>query len=301
MVLPAQVPNLLLNGTTGIAVGMATDIPPHNLREVVQAAIRLLEAPRAGLEDLGDLIQGPDFPTEAEIITPRADIDAMYRTGRGSLKMRAAWQVEDGAVVIHALPYQVSGSKVLEQIAAQMQARKLPMVSDLRDESDHEHPTRFVVVPRSNRIDLEALMSHLFATTDLERNYRVNLNVIGIDGRPGVKPLAKILLEWLEFRRVTVRRRLEHRLEKVLKRLHILEGYLIAFLNIDEVIRIVREEDEPRPALMSAFGLTEIQAEAILDLKLRNLAKLEEMKIRGEQEELAAERDTLEKLSLIHI
>ena len=295
MVLPARVPNLLLNGTTGIAVGMATDIPPHNLREVVKATIRLLEAPRAGLEDLSDIIQGPDFPTDAEIITPRSEISAMYKTGRGSLKMRAAWRVEDGAVVVHALPHQVSGSKVLEQIAAQMQARKLPMVADLRDESDHEHPTRFVVVPRSNRVDLDGLMSHLFATTDLERNYRVNLNVIGIDGRPGVKSLATILLEWLEFRRTTVRRRLEHRLEKVLKRLHILEGYLVAYLNIDEVIRIVREEDEPRPALMARFQLTELQADAILDLKLRNLAKLEEIKIRGEQNELAEERDDLEK------
>ena len=295
MVLPARVPNLLLNGTTGIAVGMATDIPPHNLREVVKATIRLLEAPRAGLEDLSDIIQGPDFPTDAEIITPRSEISAMYKTGRGSLKMRAAWRVEDGAVVVHALPHQVSGSKVLEQIAAQMQARKLPMVADLRDESDHEHPTRFVVVPRSNRVDLDGLMSHLFATTDLERNYRVNLNVIGIDGRPGVKSLATILLEWLEFRRTTVRRRLEHRLEKVLKRLHILEGYLVAYLNIDEVIRIVREEDEPRLALMARFQLTELQADAILDLKLRNLAKLEEMKIRGEQNELAEERDDLEK------
>ncbi|MDG1066271.1 MAG: DNA topoisomerase IV subunit A [Luminiphilus sp.] len=295
MVLPARVPNLLLNGTTGIAVGMATDIPPHNLREVVRATIRLLEAPRAGIEELSDIIQGPDFPTDAEIITPRSEISAMYKTGRGSLKMRAAWRVEDGAVVIHALPHQVSGSKVLEQIAAQMQARKLPMVGDLRDESDHEHPTRFVVVPRSNRVDLDGLMSHLFATTDLERNYRVNLNVIGIDGRPGVKSLATILLEWLEFRRTTVRRRLEHRLEKVLKRLHILEGYLVAYLNIDEVIRIVREEDEPRSALMARFQLTEVQSDAILDLKLRNLAKLEEMKIRGEQNELADERDDLEK------
>ena len=295
MVLPARVPNLLLNGTTGFAVGMATDIPPHNLREVVRATIRLLEAPRAAIEELDDIIQGPDFPTEAEIITPRAEISAMYKTGRGSLKMRAAWRVEDGAIVVHALPHQVSGSKVLEQIAAQMQARKLPMVGDLRDESDHEHPTRFVVVPRSNRVDLDALMSHLFATTDLERNYRVNLNVIGIDGRPGVKSLATILLEWLEFRRATVRRRLEYRLEKVLKRLHILEGYLVAYLNIDEVIRIVREEDAPRPALMARFELTEVQADAILDLKLRNLAKLEEMKIRGEQNELAEERDDLEK------
>lgn len=294
-VLPAQVPNLLLNGTTGIAVGMATDIPPHNLVEVVQATIRLLESPRTGLADLTDLIQGPDFPTEAEIITPREDIAELYQTGRGSLKMRAAWHIEDGAVVIHALPYQVSGSKVLEQIAAQMQGRKLPMVADLRDESDHEHPTRLVVVPRSNRVDMDALMSHLFATTDLERNYRVNLNVIGIDGRPGVKSLAGILTEWLQFRRQTVRRRLEHRLEKVLKRLHILAGYLVAYLNIDEVIRIIREEDEPRAALMAHFGLTEIQAEAILDLKLRNLAKLEEMKIRGEQDELEQERQSIEQ------
>lgn len=294
-VLPAQVPNLLLNGTTGIAVGMATDIPPHNLAEVVNAAIRLLESPRAGLADLTDLVQGPDFPTEAEIITPREDIAEIYRSGRGSLKMRAAWAIEDGAVVIHALPYQVSGSKVLEQIAAQMQARKLPMVADLRDESDHEHPTRLVVVPRSNRVDMDALMSHLFATTDLERSYRVNLNVIGIDGRPGVKSLAGILTEWLQFRRQTVRRRLEHRLEKVLKRLHILAGYLVAYLNIDEVIRIIREEDEPRAALMAHFGLTEIQAEAILDLKLRNLAKLEEMKIRGEQDELEQEQQSIEQ------
>lgn len=294
VVLPAQVPNLLLNGTTGIAVGMATDIPPHNLREVVSAAVHLLESPKATLEELCEHVRGPDFPTEAEIITPAAEIQSIYRTGRGSLKMRAAWRREDGAVVIDALPYQVSGSKVLEQIAAQMQAKKLPMVSDLRDESDHEHPTRLVVVPRSNRIDLDGLMSHLFATTDLERNYRVNLNVIGIDGRPGVKSLDRILREWLDFRRTTVRRRLEYRLEKVLKRLHVLEGYLIAFLNIDEVIHIIRFEDEPKAALMARFNLTDVQAEAILELKLRNLAKLEEMKIRGEQDELAAERDSLQ-------
>ena len=293
-VLPAQVPNLLLNGTTGIAVGMATDIPPHNLREVVSAAIHLLETPRATTDELCDFVQGPDFPTDAEIITPREEIRTLYKTGRGSLKMRAAWHAEDGAIVIPALPYQVSGSKVLEQIAAQMQAKKLPMVSDLRDESDHEHPSRLVIVPRSNRVDLDALMAHLFATTDLERSYRVNLNIIGIDGRPGVKSLDGILREWLEFRRTTVRRRLEYRLEKVLKRLHILEGYLIAYLNIDEVIQIIREEDAPKPALMARFGLTDAQAESILELKLRNLAKLEEIKIRGEQDELAAERDSLE-------
>lgn len=294
-VLPAQVPNLLLNGTTGIAVGMATDIPPHNLTEVVNATIHLLENPRASVADLCAHVRGPDFPTEAEIITPADDIAALYTTGRGSLKMRAAWRAEDGAVVIHALPYQVSGSKVLEQIAAQMQAKKLPMVSDLRDESDHEHPTRLVIVPRSNRIDLDALMSHLFASTDLERNYRVNLNIIGIDGRPGVKSLQGILSEWLQFRRDTVRRRLEYRLDRVVRRLHILEGYLVAYLNIDEVIKIIREEDEPKAALMARFGISDIQAEAILELKLRNLAKLEEMKIRGEQDELNDERDTLEK------
>ena len=295
MVLPAQVPNLLLNGTTGIAVGMATDIPPHNLTEVVSATIHLLENPKATIDELCDFIKGPDFPTEAEIITAPEDIRATYTSGKGSLKMRAAWRIEDGAVVIHALPYQVSGSKVLEQIAAQMQAKKLPMVSDLRDESDHEHPSRLVVVPRSNRVDLEALMSHLFASTDLERSYRVNLNVIGIDGRPAVKSVHKILSEWLVFRRTTVRRKLEYRLERVMRRLHILEGYLVAYLSIDEVIKIIREEDEPKSALMMRFALSEIQAEAILDLKLRNLAKLEEMKIRGEQDELNEERDYLEK------
>ncbi len=295
MVLPAQVPNLLLNGTTGIAVGMATDIPPHNLAEVVAATIHLLESPKASVADLCQFIKGPDFPTEAEIVTPADEMLALYETGRGALRVRAAYTVEDGAVVIHALPYQVSGAKVLEQIAAQMQARKLPMVSDLRDESDHEHPTRLVLVPRSNRIEVDAVMSHLFATTDLERTYRVNLNVIGIDGRPGVKSLLTILKEWLHFRKATVKRRLAHRLDRVERRLHILDGYLIAFLNIDEVIRIIREEDEPKPALIKAFKITDTQAEAILDLKLRNLAKLEEMKIRGEQDELAAERDALKK------
>lgn len=295
-VLPAQVPNLLLNGTTGIAVGMATDIPPHNLREVVSAAVHLLEAPKATVAELCEHIKGPDYPTDAEIITPAEDIESMYTTGRGSMRMRATWEQEQGDIVIHALPYQVSGSKVLEQIAAQMNNKKLPMVADLRDESDHENPTRLVVVPRSNRVDVQALMSHLFATTDLERTYRVNFNVIGIDGRPGVKPLNILLKEWLEFRIATVRRRLEYRLEKVRKRLHILEGYLIAYLNIDEVIHIIRTEDKPKPALMKRFGLSDTQAEAILELKLRNLAKLEEMKIRGEQDELAAERDQLEQI-----
>ena len=295
MVLPAQVPNLLLNGTTGIAVGMATDIPPHNLTEVVAATIELIDSPKATIKDLCKHIKGPDFPTEAEIITPAKELQEVYQTGRGALRVRAAYRIEDGAIVIHALPYQVSGARVLEQIAAQMQARKLPMVADLRDESDHEHPTRLVLVPRSNRIELDSLMGHLFSTTDLERSYRVNLNVIGTDGRPGVKSLDTILKEWLQFRKETVKRRLAHRLERVERRLHILEGYLVAFLNIDEVIRIIREEEEPKAVLMKTFSITDMQAEAILDLKLRNLAKLEEMKIRGEQDELAEERDGLKK------
>ena len=294
-VLPAQVPNVLLNGTTGIAVGMATDVPPHNLNEVVSAAIRLLDQPKSTLGELCEHVLAPDFPTEAEIITPRDEILAMYQSGRGALRMRAVWEKEGGDIIVRALPYQVSGSRVLEQIAQQMQARKLPMVADLRDESDHENPTRLVIVPRSNRVDLEGVMSHLFATTDLERSYRINLNMIGIDGRPAVKSLDRILKEWLKFRTDTVRRRLEYRLDRVERRLHILEGYLVAFLNIDEVIHIIRTEDKPKPALMKRFGITDAQAEAILELKLRNLAKLEEMKIRGEQDELNQERDQLRK------
>jgi topoisomerase-4 subunit A len=294
-VLPAQVPNVLLNGTTGIAVGMATDIPPHNLREVIAATVRLLESPKSTVVQLCEHVLAPDFPTSAEIITPREEIIALYETGRGGLRMRAVWERDGGDIIINALPYQVSGSRVLEQIAQQMQARKLPMVSDLRDESDHENPTRLVIVPRSNRVDLDALMSHLFATTDLERSYRVNLNMIGRDGRPGVKSIDKLLREWLQFRTETVRRRLEYRLDRVLKRLHILDGYLVAYLNIDEVIHIIRTEDEPKSALMARFNLSDVQAEAILDLKLRNLAKLEEMSIRGEQDELQRERDQLQK------
>jgi topoisomerase-4 subunit A len=294
-VLPARVPNLLLNGTTGIAVGMATDIPPHNLREVVTACVRLLEAPKATLAELCEHVQGPDFPTEAEIITPRDELLKLYEKGGGSVRARAVWETEDGAVVITALPHQVSGAKVLEQIAGQMQAKKLPMVEDLRDESDHEHPTRLVIVPRSNRVDLDELMAHLFATTDLERTYRVNMNVIGLDGRPQVKDLRSLLQEWLVFRTATVRRRLEYRLEKVKRRLHLLEGLLIAFLNLDEVIHIIRTEDEPKAVLMARFALSEEQADYILDTKLRQLARLEEMKIKAEQEELAAERDDLEK------
>lgn len=294
--LPARVPNVLLNGGSGIAVGMATDIPPHNLREVVSACIHLLDSPKATLDDLMTHVKGPDFPTEAELVTPAKDLRTLYETGRGSLRARAVYRVEDGDVVITALPYQVSGAKVLEQIAAQMQKKKLPMVVDLRDESDHENPTRFVIVPRSNRVDLDELMLHLFATTDLEKTYRVNFNMIGIDGKPGVRDLVSLLKEWLTFRTETVRRRLQYRLNKVLARLHILEGLLVAFLNIDEVIHIIRTEDKPKPVLMERFGLDDTQAEAILELKLRHLAKLEEMKIRGEQDELAAERDKLEAL-----
>jgi topoisomerase-4 subunit A len=293
--LPARLPNLLLNGTTGIAVGMATDIPPHNLREVVEACILLIDRPEATVEELFGCIRGPDFPNEAEIITPREELLKLYRTGNGSVRLRARYELEDGNIVVTALPYQVSGARLMEQIAAQMQAKKLPMVEDLRDESDHENPTRLVIMPRSRRVEVEPLMSHLFATTDLERSYRVNLNIIGLNGRPQVKNLREILTEWLSFRTETVRRRLQHRLDKVLARLHILEGLLIAFLNIDEVIAIIRREDEPKPVLMARFGLTGLQAEAILELKLRHLAKLEEMKIRGEQDALEQERAQLEK------
>jgi topoisomerase-4 subunit A len=295
-VLPAQIPNVLLNGTTGIAVGMATDVPPHNLREVVAATVHLLEFPKSTTLDLCEHILAPDYPTDAEIITPREDILALYETGKGGLRMRAIWEQEGPDIVVRALPHQVSGAKVLEQIAAQMQAKKLPMVADLRDESDHENPTRLLIIPRSNRVDIEALMSHLYSSTDLERTYRVNINVIGIDGRPGVKGLVRVLREWLVFRTETVRRRLDYRLQRVLARLHLLDGYLVAFLNIDEVIHIIRTEDKPKPVLIERFALSDLQAEAVLDLKLRHLAKLEEMKIRGEQEELAKERDELEKI-----
>ena len=296
-VLPARVPNVLLNGTTGIAVGMATDIPPHNLREVVEACIHLLDNPKADVNELCQFIQGPDMPTEAELITPREDLIKMYQTGRGSLRMRGVWtrEKDSGDIIITALPHQVSGAKILEQIAAQMQAKKLPMVTDLRDESDHENPTRLVITPRSNRVDAEQLMQHLFASTDLEKTYRVNMNMIGIDGRPGVKSLDVILSEWLSFRTVTTRRRLQFRLDKVQKRLHLLEGLLIAYLNIDEVIHIIRTEDEPKAVLMERFKLSDVQADYILDTKLRQLARLEEMKIRGEQEALEKERDQLEK------
>ena len=293
-VLPSRAPTILLNGTTGIAVGMATDIPPHNLREIIDATVHLLSNPKAGTEELCEFVKGPDFPTHAEIITPVEEIRKLYEVGKGSLKMRAVWVKEEGDVIITALPHQVSGAKVLEQIAAQMQAKKLPMVADLRDESDHENPTRLVVVPRSNRVDTEAVMRHLFATTDLERSYRVNFNMVGIDGRPAVKPLVRVLNEWLDFRQQTVRRRLQHRLDWVNRRLHLLDGLLIAFLNLDEVIHIIRTEDQPKAKLMERFSLSEEQANYILDTRLRQLARLEEMKIRGEQSELEKEKKNLE-------
>ncbi|OBU02979.1 DNA topoisomerase IV subunit A [Morganella psychrotolerans] len=294
--LPARLPNILLNGTTGIAVGMATDIPPHNVREVANALLALIDKSSLTLDEAMSYIPGPDYPTDAEIITSPDDIRKMYKTGRGSVRMRAVWTIEDGNAVITALPHQVSGAKILEQIAAQIRAKKLPMVDDLRDESDHQNPTRLVIMPRSNRIDLDQVMTHLFATTDLERSYRVNMNMIGLDNRPAVKGLVEVLTEWLTYRRETVRRRLNHRLEKVLRRLHILDGLLLAYLNLDEVIEIIRSEDEPKPVLMERFALSDTQAEAILELKLRHLAKLEEMKIRGEQDELAKERDKLQAI-----
>ena len=295
VILPARLPNVLLNGGSGIAVGMATDIPPHNLREVADACIFMLDNPKASTAELCKIIQGPDFPTNAEIITPEADIQELYETGRGMVKCRAVYHKENADIVISALPYQVSGAKVLEQIAAQMQKKKLPMIVDLRDESDHENPTRIVIEPRSNRVDVDAVMAHLFSTTDLEKNYRVNFNMIGVDGRPQVKTLDVLLKEWLAFRIATVTRRLRYRLEKINARMHILDALLIAFLNIDEVIEIIRTEDKPKEVLIKRFKLTDIQAEAILDLKLRNLAKLEEIKIKTEQSELAEERKGLEE------
>jgi len=295
VLLPARLPNILLNGTMGIAVGMATDIPPHNLREVAAACIQLLDEPDSTLETLFNFIKGPDYPTAAEIITSAEDIQKMYVSGGGSIKMRAIYEQEEGTIVITALPHQVSGAKLMEQIAAQMLAKKLPMIEDLRDESDHENPTRLLIIPKSKRIDVDAVMSHLFTTTDLEKSYRVNMNMIGLDGKPKVKGLREILVEWLAFRTETVRRRLQYRLDKVLARLHILDGLLIAYLNIDEVIAIIRNEEYPKPVLMQRFRLTDIQAEAILELKLRHLAKLEEMKIRGEQDALEKERAALEK------
>lgn len=294
--LPARLPNVLLNGATGIAVGMACDILPHNATEVADACIHLLENPDADLSAILNFISGPDFPTEAEITTPKSLMYDLYSTGLGSVKMRAVYRLEENNIVITALPFQVSGAKIMEQIASQLTQKKLPMVDDLRDESDHEHPTRLVIVPRSNRVDIDNLMSHLFATTDLERSYRVNFNMIGLNGKPQIKNLMMILNEWLVFRLTTVKRRLQFRLAKVLDRLHVLEGLLIAYLNIDEVIAIIREEDSPKEALMIRFNLSERQAEAILEIKLRHLAKLEEIKIKGELDDLATEQKYLSEI-----
>ncbi|AWH46184.1 DNA topoisomerase IV subunit A [Stenotrophomonas sp. ZAC14A_NAIMI4_1] len=291
--MPARLPHLLLNGTTGIAVGMATDVPPHNLNEIVSALLHLLDDPDASVRDLCEHVKGPDYPSTAEIITPANDLRTMYETGNGSVRARATFTKEAHNVVVTALPFQVSPSKVIEQIAAQMRAKKLPWLEDVRDESDHANPVRVVLVPRSNRVDADQLMGHLFATTDMERSYRVNLNVIGLDGRPQVKNLKMLLSEWLAFRSTTVTRRLQHRLQKVERRLHLLEGLLVAFLNLDEVIHIIRTEDEPKAALIARFGLSEDQAEYILETKLKQLARLEEMKIRGEQDELAKEREKI--------
>ncbi len=295
VVLPARLPNLLLNGTAGIAVGLSTDVPPHNLREVVAACIHLIDNPKATVAQLMKHIKGPDFPTGGELVSPKSDIAEIYRTGSGTLRLRATWKQENGDIVITALPYQTAGAKVLEQIAAQMRAKKLPLVEDLRDESDHEEPIRLVITPKSRKVDAQELMSHLFATTALERTVRVNMNIVALDGRPRGFDLHGLLSEWLAFRKETVKRRLNHRLAIVNDRLHILDGLLVAYLNIDEVIRIIREEDEPKPVLMKRFKLSDVQAEAILNLRLRNLAKLEEMKIRGEQDELSAEREVIEK------
>ena len=294
--LPARLPHILLNGTTGIAVGMATDIPPHNINEIADAAVMLLDNPKAGLDDVLEIVQGPDFPTEAEIISPKSEIRKIYEQGRGSIKMRATWKKEDGEIIISALPHQSSPSKVIAQIAEQMTAKKLPMLEDIRDEADHENPIRIVLVPRSNRVDTDALMAHLFATTDLEKSYRVNMNMIGLDHKPAVKGLLEILNEWLTFRRTTVTRRLQYRLDKVLSRLHILEGLMIAFLNIDEVIEIIRNEDDPKAELMARFNLSDEQADAILNLRLRHLAKLEENQLKAEQDELEKERLNLEAI-----
>ncbi|WP_293730032.1 DNA topoisomerase IV subunit A [uncultured Actinobacillus sp.] len=294
--LPARLPHILLNGTTGIAVGMATDIPPHNINEVADAAVALLENPKATLDDLLTYVQGPDYPTEAEIITPKSEIRKIYEQGRGSIKMRATWKKEDGEIIISAVPHQASPTKIQQQIVEQMNAKKLPMVEDVRDEADQDNPVRIVLVPRSNRVDIDALMNHLFATTDLEKSYRINMNMIGLDHKPAVKGLVQILTEWLQFRRITVTRRLRYRLDKVLSRLHILDGLMIAFLNIDEVIDIIRNEDEPKTVLMARFNLTDEQAEAILNLRLRHLAKLEEHELQAEKAKLEEERQYLEEI-----
>jgi len=295
-VLPARLPNLLLNGATGIAVGMATDIPPHNLNEIVNACIKILEEPKVSVEDLYKIIPGPDFPTKAEIISSEDELKEIYISGRGSVKMRATYEIENGEILITALPHQTSSSRILEQIAVQMDGKKLPMIVDLRDESDEENPTRLVLVPKSNRVDKDAVMNHLFATTDLQKNYRVNMNLIGLNGKPQTRDIKSVLKEWLTFRSQTVTRRLQHRLDWVLDRLHILEGLLVVYLNIDEVINIIRNEDDPKKVLQKKFKLSVIQVEAILEIRLRQLAKLEEIKIKEEQGNLDTERKELEKI-----
>ncbi len=296
VVLPARLPNLILNGTTGIAVGLSTDVPPHNLREVASALIHLIDSPKATIAQIMKHIKGPDFPTGGELVSPKSDITQIYKTGVGTLRLRASYKIENNDIVITELPYQISGGKVLEQIAAQMRNKKLPLVEDLRDESDHEDPIRLVITPKSRRVDVDELMSHLFSTTSLERTVRVNMNIIALDGRPKTFSLLEALGEWIKFRKQTVKRRLSHRLAIVKDRLHILDGLLIAYLSIDAVIKIIRTQDKPKPVLMKRFKLTDIQAESILNLRLRNLAKLEEMKIKGEQSELDEERAELEKV-----
>ncbi|MEC9193039.1 MAG: DNA topoisomerase IV subunit A, partial [Pseudomonadota bacterium] len=294
--LPSRLPNVLMNGASGIAVGMATDIPPHNLRDVVNATTALLDSPKLSIKELMSFIPSPDFPTKAEIISTHDELEEMYTTGRGSIKLRATYEIENGEIVINSLPYQVSSSKILEQIASQIDSKKISMIEDLRDESDESNPVRIIVVPRSNRIDKTALMSHLFATTELQKNVRVNLNAIGLNGKPRVFDLKSILKEWIKFRSETVKRRLQHRLDWVNDRLHILDGLLKAYLNLDEVIKIIRTHDEPKKALMKKFKLTEIQANAILDIRLRQLAKLEEEAILLEKNELSTEAKEIEKI-----
>lgn len=295
--LPARLPHILLNGITGIAVGMATDIPPHNLSEICDALVAIIEEPNISIHNLMSIIPGPDYPTKAEIISSQDEIKNIYIKGKGSIKMRALWREEDNDILIHALPHQVSGAKIIQQIAEQIKNKKLPMITDIRDESDHENPTRIILVPKNRRVEKEQVMSHLFASTDLEKSFRVNLNMIGLNEKPQVKNLLQILSEWLEYRRITVLKRIQTRLNLIKKRLHILEGLLIAYLNIDRIIEIIRTEDEPKEILMSEFDLTDIQAHSILEIKLRNLAKLEEIKIKKELEELSKEKDTLEKTS----
>ena len=293
--LPARLPNIILNGATGIAVGMATDIPPHNLNEIINACIHLIDKPKSTIEDICQILKGPDFPTGAEIITSKEEIINIYRSGLGMIRMRATYEYENGDIVITSLPYQVSSAKVIEQVALQIREKKLSMISDIRDLSDQDEPTRLVIMPRSNRVDKEALISHLFATTELEKSYKINMTVIGLNRKPQTLGLLEIITQWLQFREQTVIRRLKFRLNKIKERLHILDALLVAYLNLDEVIRIIREYDEPKPVLMQQFKLTDLQAEAILQIRLRQIAKLEEIKIKNERQELVKEKNWIEK------